>query len=398
MDMGGTSFDVSLIADGEANRTAEFEIEWGLPVYTPMVDVRTIGAGGGSVAWIDKGGLLRVGPRSSGANPGPACYQRGGTEATVTDANVALGRINPDSFFGGEMQLDAGAARAALGRLGEQLAMTPEEVAMAVVDLVDFNMVNAIRLVSIDRGLDPREFTLVSFGGACSLHANSLARIIGARDVLVPVYQGVFSAFGLMTADMRVDESVTTSFRSDMVDFERATDLVRRLRDAALRRIAAEGYGGTPVLEPTVEMRYSGQNYGTSVVLSLTDWAFGPDDLAETIDRFETEHRRLYGYDIPGEIVELVLINMTALGVNESPGLATLRAGAPAVPIDERPVYFNPAGWVPTRIYRREDLPPGAELVGPTVIEEAMSTTLVHPGERVDVDDYGNLLVHVAPS
>ena len=398
MDMGGTSFDVSLIADGEANRTAEFEIEWGLPVYTPMVDVRTIGAGGGSVAWIDKGGLLRVGPRSAGANPGPACYQRGGAEATVTDANVALGRINPDSFFGGEMQLDAEAARAALGRLGEQLAMTPEEVAMAVVDLVDFNMVNAIRLVSIDRGLDPRDFTLVSFGGACSLHANSLARIIGARDVLVPVYQGVFSAFGLMTADMRVDESVTTSFRSDLVDFDRATDLVRRLRDAALRRIAAEGYGGTPLLEPTVEMRYSGQNYGTSVVLSLTDWAFGPDDLAETIDRFETEHRRLYGYDIPGEIVELVLINMTALGVNESPGLAPLPAGAPAAPIDERPVYFNPAGWVPTLIYSREELPPGAELVGPAVIEEAMSTTLVHPGERVDVDDYGNLLVHVAPS
>ena len=398
MDMGGTSFDVSLIADGEANRTAEFEIEWGLPVYTPMVDVRTIGAGGGSVAWIDKGGLLRVGPRSAGANPGPACYQRGGAEATVTDANVALGRINPDSFFGGEMQLDAEAARAALGRLGEQLAMTPEEVAMAVVDLVDFNMVNAIRLVSIDRGLDPRDFTLVSFGGACSLHANSLARIIGARDVLVPVYQGVFSAFGLMTADMRVDESVTTSFRSDLVDFDRATDLVRRLRDAALRRIAAEGYGGTPLLEPTVEMRYSGQNYGTSVVLSLTDWAFGPDDLAETIDRFETEHRRLYGYDIPDEIVELVLINMTALGVNESPGLAPLPAGAPAAPIDERPVYFNPAGWVPTLIYSREELPPGAELVGPAVIEEAMSTTLVHPGERVDVDGYGNLLVHVAPS
>ena len=398
MDMGGTSFDVSLIADGEANRTAEFEIEWGLPVYTPMVDVRTIGAGGGSVAWIDKGGLLRVGPRSAGANPGPACYQRDGAEATVTDANVALGRINPDSFFGGEMQLDAEAARAALGRLGEQLAMTPEEVAMAVVDLVDFNMVNAIRLVSIDRGLDPRDFTLVSFGGACSLHANSLARIIGARDVLVPVYQGVFSAFGLMTADMRVDESVTTSFRSDLVDFDRATDLVRRLRDAALRRIAAEGYGGTPLLEPTVEMRYSGQNYGTSVVLSLTDWAFGPDDLAETIDRFETEHRRLYGYDIPGEIVELVLINMTALGVNESPGLAPLPAGAPAAPIDERPVYFNPAGWVPTLIYSREELPPGAELVGPAVIEEAMSTTLVHPGERVDVDGYGNLLVHVAPS
>ena len=398
MDMGGTSFDVSLIAGGEANRTAEFEIEWGLPVYTPMVDVRTIGAGGGSVAWIDKGGLLRVGPRSAGANPGPACYRRGGTEATVTDANVALGRINPDSFFGGEMQLDATAARAALGRLGDELAMTPEDVATAVVDLVDFNMVNAIRLVSIDRGLDPREFTLVSFGGACSLHANALARIIGARDVLVPVYQGVFSAFGLMTADMRVDESVTTSFRSDLVDFEWATDLVRRLRDTALQRIATEGYGGTPALEPTVEMRYSGQNYGTSVVLSLTDWAFGPDDLAETIDRFEAEHRRLYGYDIPGEIVELVLITMTAVGVNQSPGLASLPPGPPAAPIAERPVYFSGAGWVPTQIYRREQLPPGAELVGPAVVEEAMSTTLVHPGERVDTDDFGNLLIHVAPA
>ena len=398
MDMGGTSFDVSLIEGGQANRTAEFEIEWGLPVYAPMVDVRTIGAGGGSVAWIDKGGLLRVGPRSAGADPGPACYRRGGTEATVTDANVALGRINPDSFFGGEMQLDAAAARAALGRLGDELDMTPEDVATAVVDLVDFNMVNAIRLVSIDRGLDPRDFTLVSFGGACSLHANALARIIGARDVLVPVYQGVFSAFGLMTADLRVDESVTTSFRSDLVDFDRATELVRRLRDTALHRIATEGYTGTPVLEPTVEMRYSGQNYGTSVVLSLSDWAFGPEDLAETIDRFESEHRRLYGYDIPGEIVELVLFTMTAVGVNENPGLAPLPPGGSAAPIDERPVYVSEAGWVPTRIYRREQLPPGTELVGPAVIEEAMSTTLVHPGERVDVDDYGNLLIHVAPT
>jgi len=177
-----------------------------------------------------------------------------------------------------------------------------------------------------------------------------------------------------------------------------ATELVRRLRDTALQRIAREGYAGTPVLEPTVEMRYSGQNYGTSVVLSLTDWAFGPENLVETIDRFESEHRRLYGYDIPGEIVELVLFTMTAVGVNDDPGLAPLPPGGSASPIDERPVYFREAGWAPTRIYRREQLPPGAELVGPAVIEEAMSTTLVHPGERVHVDDYGNLLIHVAPT
>jgi N-methylhydantoinase A len=393
--MGGTSFDVSLIADGEAKRTTEFEIEWGLPVYTPMVDVRTIGAGGGSIAWIDKGGLLRVGPRSAGANPGPACYSRGGQEATVTDANVVLGRINPDNFLGGEMQLDAKSAAASLESLGTQLGMSLEEVAAAVINLVDFNMVNAIRLVSIDRGLDPRDFTLVSFGGACSLHASALARIIGARDVLIPVYQGVFSAFGLMTADMRVDESVTTSFRSDLIDFDRVTAIVHRLRDAALRRIASEGYAGSPLLEPTVEMRYYGQNYGTTIRLSLADWQFGPNEISETIQRFEAEHRRLYGYDIPGEIVEFVHFNMTALGVTEKPKLAKLPPASPVGPVSEREVYFGGTGWLATAIYDRSALPAGTLVDGPSVIEEAMSTTLVRPGDSAEVDDYGNILLHV---
>lgn len=396
MDMGGTSFDVSLIADGEAKRTTEFEIEWGLPVYTPMVDVRTIGAGGGSIAWIDKGGLLRVGPKSAGANPGPACYGRGGEDATVTDANVALGRINPDNFLGGEMELNMAAAWASLDRLGERLAMSRDDVALSVIDLVDFNMVNAIRLVSIDRGLDPRDFTLVSFGGACSLHASSLARIIGARDVLIPVYQGVFSAFGLMTADMRVDESITTSFRSDLIDFSRVTQIAGRLRDTALRRIAAEGYAGTPVLEPTVEMRYYGQNYGTTIALVLTDWQFGQTEMEETIARFEAEHRRLYGYDIPDEIVEFVHFNMTALGVTEKPGLAKLPPGGPPAAESEREVLFRGDGWVPTAIYDRESLSPGAVIQGPAVIEEAMSTTLVHPGDTAEVDDHGNILLHVS--
>ncbi|MFQ5427000.1 MAG: hydantoinase/oxoprolinase family protein, partial [Gaiellales bacterium] len=200
MDMGGTSLDVSLIVEGRANQTTEFEIEWGLPVYTPMVDVRTIGAGGGSIAWIDKGGLLRVGPRSAGADPGPVCYGRGGAEPTVTDANLVLGRINPDYFLGGSVRLDRAVAAEALGRLGERLGMTLEEVASAVIELVDAHMLNAIRVVSIDRGLDPRDFTLVSFGGAGSLHAASLAALIGIRDVLAPIHQGVFSAFGLTTA------------------------------------------------------------------------------------------------------------------------------------------------------------------------------------------------------
>ena len=398
MDMGGTSFDVSLMADGEAKRTTEFEIEWGLPVYTPMVDVRTIGAGGGSVAWVDKGGLLRVGPRSAGSSPGPCCYGRGGTEATVTDANVALGRINPGYFLGGDMQLDAEASRTALGVLGEQLGMSVEEVAASVVDLVNFNMVDALRLVSIDRGLDPRDFTLISFGGACSLHAGDLVQIIGAGDVLVPIHQGVFSAFGLMTADMRVDESLTVSFRSDLMDRERFNDAIERLTEMALRRIGDEGYRGQPLLAPTAEMRYFGQNYSTDIAVSLTDGRFEDADYEATMEHFAAEHRRLYGYDIPGEPVEFVHLKMTAIGPAQSPELPRLEQGGEVAARDEREVFFRDVGWITTPAYDRTALPPGGEITGPAVVEEAMSTTLVHPGQTVVVDEWGNLVLTAAKS
>lgn len=395
MDMGGTSFDVSLIADGHANRTTEFEIEWGLPVYTPMVDVKTIGAGGGSIAWIDKGGLLRVGPQSAGSFPGPACYGRGGIEPTVTDANVALGRIGPDFFLGGEMSLDVESSRAALATLGDQLGMTVEEVASAVIELVDFNMVNAIRLVSIDRGLDPREFTLVSFGGACSLHAGSLAEISGARDVLVPIHQGVFSAFGLMTADMRVDESLTASMRSDLIDFDRVTELISRLKANALRRIVAEGYAGTPLLEITAEMRYLGQNYQTDIPLTLNpEGAFDDACLTTTIQHFEEEHLRLYGYDIPDEIVEIVTFKVVAVGITDKPVIGALECAGDGAPKAHRPVYFRGEGWVDAAIYNRENLPAGTNIHGPAVIEEAMSTTLILPGQRGEVDPYGNVILY----
>ena len=215
MDMGGTSFDVSLIKGGEANRRIDFEIEWGLPVFMPMIDVQRSGpvadrsAGSTRVAYCV---LVRAVPVPS---PGLRATGEEEPRPAVTDANLVLGRISPDYFLGGELSLDVSAARRALEGLGARLNMGLEEVASSVVELINFNMVNAIRLISIDRGLDPREFTLFSFGGAGSLHAGALADIIGIREVLVPIHQGVFSAFGLITADMRVDESVTASFRSD---------------------------------------------------------------------------------------------------------------------------------------------------------------------------------------
>lgn len=393
MDMGGTSFDVSLIKNGEANRRIDFEIEWGLPVFTPMIDVQTIGAGGGSVAWIDKGGLLRVGPRSAGALPGPACYRRGGTEPTVTDANLVLGRISPDYFLGGELPLDIGAARRALEELGARLDMQLDEVASSVLELVNYNMVNAIRLISIDRGLDPREFTLFSFGGAGSLHAGALADIIGIREVLVPIHQGVFSAFGLITADMRVDESLTASFRSDTLDARRVNEVLDRLCKRAIARLRADGYEGAAALEANIEMRYLGQNYSTEIPVPLTDGGLGPNELSKLVQAFHAEHRRRYGYDISNEVVELVHFNVTAVGPTEKPKIPLLGRNGKGSEKGRRRVYFKGHGWIHSAVYERAGLGHGSRIDGPAVIEEPTATTLLHPGHTVEVDEYGNLMM-----
>ena len=395
MDMGGTSFDVSLVVDGEPNHKGDFEIEWGIPVYTPMVDVKTIGAGGGSVAWIDSGGLLRVGPQSAGADPGPAAYGRGGTRATVTDANLVLGRLNPEYFLGGEFALDAEAAHAALEELAQPLQMTVEQLAVSIIELVDYGMVNAIRLVSIDRGLDPRDFTLVSFGGAASLHAGSLAAITGAAEVIIPMHQGVFSAFGLMTADMRVDEAVTVTYRSDLVDHHPVEEMLQRIRGRALHRLSEEGYDGRPILEPKAELRYLGQNYSLEVPVPLSDGHLTEADLDRLLDTFHAEHRRLYGYDIPDETVEFVALSVTAVGPTRDPQMPRLRAQAGKPDKGERPVYFRTAGWIETPVYERGRLRAGTLLHGPAVVEEPMATTLVHPGQSLRVDDYGNCLLRV---
>jgi N-methylhydantoinase A len=255
-------------------------------------------------------------------------------------------------------------------------------------------MVNAIRLVSIDRGLDPREFTLVSFGGAGSLHAPALAEIIGAREVLIPIHQGVFSAFGLMTADMRVDESVTASFRSDLLDLDRVNAIVARLNERALARIAEEGYGGEPVLESTVELRYLGQNYSTDIPLPAMNGPLSQADVEEVYRRFHAEHRRLYGYDIPDEIVEFVHFKTAAIGPTDKPRVRERGAAKVARAPGERQVYFRAhGGWLPTVTYDRESLEAGSKISGPAVVEEAMATTLVHPGQTLDVDRYGNFVL-----
>ncbi len=394
-DMGGTSFDVSLIVDGKFKRSTGVELEWGMPVRTPMVDVKTIGAGGGSLAWIDKGGLLRVGPQSAGANPGPACYGRGGAEPTVTDANVVLGRLNPERFAGGQFQLDKSAAEAAVARCAEQLNRGVHEIAHDIIELVNWNMVNAIRLVSIDQGHDPRDFHLVSFGGAASAHAAALAELMEMHEVLVPIHPGVLSALGLITADMRVDVSQTANMRSDLLDLMAVNTTLVDLRRRALKTISDEGFRGEPTMVEAIEMRYLGQNYGVEVPLPQAGEDLDDAGLAEVYRRFAAQHESLYGYSLPHEIIEFVNFNVTIIGPTPKPELSRLDKRSAAAPVGTRDVYFVEAGgFVECPIYWRDHLAPGNALDGPAVVEEDYSLTLLLPGQRLTVGDWGNLTIH----
>ncbi len=242
LDMGGTSTDVSTIVDGKENFTTNFEIDWGVPIQIPMIDIRSIGAGGGSIAWIDKGGMLRVGPQSAGAKPGPACFGAGGVEATVTDANLVMGRISADNFLGGSMRLNVDAAEAAVGRIATQLDMTPDAAAMAIAQIANNNMVGALRSVLIERGLDPRDFTLMGFGGAGPLHTCDLMLDTGIPHGIIPNHPGQFSAYGFILADARVDRHRTMKLTSKRFDPARATQVMSELVAAGVSDLQDQGY------------------------------------------------------------------------------------------------------------------------------------------------------------
>lgn len=387
LDMGGTSCDVGVVRNGQIGYSTNFEIEWGLPVAVPVVDLTTIGAGGGSIGWIDQGGFLRVGPRSAGAEPGPACYGHGGKDATVTDANLVLGRLDPEYFLGGKIRLDCLAAEDTLATLGARLGMDVIRTAQAVVDMANENMANAVRVLSIDRGLDPRDFALAAFGGAGPLHAGALARTMRMRQVIIPLHPGLCSAFGALIADLQVNKVHSTHFRSDAVASETVQAHFDQLIEEAIDELRQEGFQDTPRIERTISMRYAGQNYEKDVVVeaeTVTDEA-----LQQVFRAFEKLHEQFYGYSISGEVIELISFNVTAVGPTPKPELSRLERRPTPAPLSERPVCFAESGFITTPIYHRERLSAGSRLEGPAVIEEVDSTTLVHPGQRLSVDDYG---------
>ncbi|MBA2595849.1 MAG: hydantoinase/oxoprolinase family protein [Chloroflexia bacterium] len=394
LDMGGTSCDVGLVRDGKISHSTNFEIEWGLPVATPTIDLTTIGAGGGSIAWIDKGGLLRVGPQSAGADPGPVCYGTGGEEVTVTDANLILGRLNSDYFLGGTIALSMARAEAVLDALGGRLGLGRMETAQAVVDIANENMANAIRVLSIDRGLDPREYTLVAFGGAGPLHAADIAAKMGMTRVIVPVYPGLTSAFGALIAEPKISQVWSKHFRSDAIDARTVGEHFAEMVAAAIAQLRREGYEGEPEIERSISMRYWGQNYEQDVLMAAGEVT--PELLEQTLDAFHRLHEQFYGYSIAHEIIELIRFNVTVSGHTGTvtlPAMVSNGRRPAGRPSGERAVYFQEHGQINTPIYRREELPAAFTAAGPLIVEEISSTTVVHPGQRLEVGSAGVMTI-----
>jgi N-methylhydantoinase A len=385
LDMGGTSCDIGLVVEGEQQYATEFDLAFGLPVSIPCVSVRTIGAGGGSIAWVDEGGLLHVGPRSAGAEPGPAAYGRGGTDATVTDANLVLGRLDPGAFLGGAMSLDGDAAREAVARVGAGVGLDAVATASAIARTTDENMANAIRLIGVERGLDPRDFALIAFGGAGPLHARAVAERLGMRTVLVPPQPGLCSALGAAIARARVDRVRTFSARSASVDLDRLAAAERELRAEAAAELAASVGAVDAVLVRAAAMRYEGQNYELEVGLPSGD--IDARTWAQLLERFEAEHGAQYGFALPGEAVELINLRVTAY-VDE-PLLPTTGVVDGAVPPATRSVHFGAEGPVDCPVHQRGALSPGDEVLGPAIVQETDSTMLLWPGDRMLVLESG---------
>jgi N-methylhydantoinase A len=391
LDMGGTSADVGIIINGKQKHTTEYEIEWGVPAAIPLIDIKSIGAGGGSIAWVDAGGFLRVGPQSAGAAPGPACYGKGGTLPTVTDANLVLGRLDPEYFLGGRMTLDREAAEHALAPLADRIGMPLIELASSIVEIANENMASAIKMVSIERGHDPRRFTLLAFGGAGPLHATAVARALRIPKVLVPPYPGNLSALGMLIADLRVDKIWTQAFKSTNVDAELVERQFGQIRDAAVGELRSEGYTGEPDLSYSINMRYLGQNYEHEVPIAAD--AITADRLIEAYKTFERMHEQQYGYAIENEVIELVSFRVTASGKRSVPRLSGAPERGSTPQRSNRPAQFREHGFLDTAIMLRYALEPGARFSGPAVIEEAGATTLVEPGMDVEVCLDGQLLI-----
>jgi N-methylhydantoinase A len=394
LDIGGTTAKASLVEGDAVQLVGDYAIERtpsfaGYPIKVPVVDIVEIGAGGGSIAWIDPAGALKVGPRSAGAEPGPACYGRGGGDPTLTDANVIAGRINPDYFLGGKISLDVERARAALASIADALDVAVEDAALGVIRIANANMIHLLKLVSVRRGRDPRDFAVVAFGGGGSMHACALARDLQVPRVIVPPNPGHFSAWGMLTSDMRHDVAQTRVGRVDRIPAGEIAELWSALEGRLLATFTEEGLAaGQVAFARSADMRYAGQEHTVNVPIA------DGSELDETERRFHDLHEQLYTFRLATPI-EFVNFRATGFGSVRKPELPRLVGGGDATAAlkGSRDVDFDALGRRESQVFERTRLGAGAELEGPAVVEEPAASTVVFPGQRLQVDDFGNLIV-----
>lgn len=393
LDVGGTSSDIALIWDSRPRITTEWDIEFGLPIRQPAVDIHTLGAGGGSIARVDAGGVLHVGPESAGADPGPACYGKGLGHATTTDAQIVLGRIDRaawERLYG--WSLDVSASEAAIRKqVCEPLGMDLIDAAAAILDVAVNNLVEGIRLVSVQRGYDPRELSLAGYGGAGPMYAVDVARALEIPHVLVPRAPGVTSALGLLQVDVAVQGQRSVLLTQEDADAERIDSLFRELEDEARQKLARSGYDEVQVRRQA-DVRYFGQSqYLTIDAPTEGRWADG--DLDTVIAAFNAAHEREYGYTMPPHISRVELANLRVIATHATDHARLVAADATDQAPGSRSVYFRESGFTDVPTYDRSSLAPGAAIAGPAIIDQADSTTVVPPGAAVEVDHEGNLVI-----
>jgi len=394
-DIGGTSLDLSVVVDGQPTTARETSLEYGIPIRIPMLDIRTVGAGGGSIAWIDRAGVLSIGPESAGADPGPVCYGQGGTKPTVTDANLVLGRINPDNPIGRETgrRLDKDAAEKAIGEeVGGAYEMSPEESAWTILQVANNKIASSIRTLTVEQGRDPREFTLFAYGGAGPLHAAALIEELEIARAIIPPWPGITSALGCLMADVRHDFVVTIN---DLLDRLEPDELYRTFEDHQTKGkqlIESEGITVDRVeAYLAADMAYDGQIHEVRTPLPTE-----PCDRESLLKAFETTYSNQYGTTVEKHPVRILTLRTAVIGMRPSMALPAM-GQPPGAPIDaalqeHRPVFFD-GGFQNCPVYRRADLPRECEFAGPAVIEQSDSTTVVEPNMTVQVDAFGNLVI-----
>ncbi len=398
-DIGGTTAKCSLIDGGEVKVTTDYKIDQterfaGYPVKTPVVDIVEIGNGGGSIAWIDEGGSLKVGPQSAGALPGPVAYGKGGTNPTTTDANLVLGRLSPENF---DMEVDMSKVRASIDEtISKKFDITTDEAALGIIRIANSNMLNALKIISVRKGYDPREFAMVAFGGGGGMHAAALARELGIKKVIIPIAASVFSAWGMLMTDLRQDDINTFNVRLDKINYEDLESKWNEMESLAIKEYEEKGFSKENlVFLRNLDMRYWGQEH--TVKVQVPNASVSDKNINDVIEGFHAEHEKAYSFRMDDSLTEIVNLHLVTLGKVDKAELKKLDKNSISIDDafkEERPVIFENEGKINTKVYLMKKLSPGMKITGPAIVEEVSSSTVIYPDMTAEMDDYGNLIIN----